>query len=457
MAKKLYDEENIKLIANKIRLVTGQHSKKFTVARMPNAIQDVYDSGYEQGELIGSNNGYADGLVDGAEKVKKDEGKTSDAIRFSVDETSVGVSIPSGYYASAIERVLDAESGELDPIIDKAYGEGKNAGYQAGYEAGGGGFKLPTLTNPGTAKDLVSNKQLIDGEGNIVTGTVPTRTLSDVNDDELSELVIPSGFYKSTVYYNTGKIYEWGWDNGYDEGYNDGYGEGYSDGSDMGGDVELPILTNPGAAADLLKGKQLIDGNGNIITGTIPTRTINDITFNNGISTCPAGYYANEFRFDSSSDYQTGYDTGYDEGWNDGQNELEWDLKPLFAQAQMKEIVVFSTEQATEFKQQYAYDKDNFDNYLPGFGGMYIDDMIQIEESSASSNPFSIVVNNQYSNCWLTVFVIFRHSGIGVDIHRAISVEPWGTNSVEVSVDGVAGLWSYEILGVRFTKNELSI
>ena len=33
----------------------------------------------------------------------------------------------------------------------------------------------------------------------------------------------------------------------------------------------LPALTNPGTAADLLSGKQLIDANGNVLTGTIPS------------------------------------------------------------------------------------------------------------------------------------------------------------------------------------------
>ena len=35
-----------------------------------------------------------------------------------------------------------------------------------------GGIELPELTNEGTAADLLSGKQLIDGEGNIVTGTI---------------------------------------------------------------------------------------------------------------------------------------------------------------------------------------------------------------------------------------------------------------------------------------------
>lgn len=38
--------------------------------------------------------------------------------------------------------------------------------------------------------------------------------------------------------------------------------------------VKLPALTTPGAAADLRNGKQLIDGSGNIVTGTLSPVTI---------------------------------------------------------------------------------------------------------------------------------------------------------------------------------------
>lgn len=38
--------------------------------------------------------------------------------------------------------------------------------------------------------------------------------------------------------------------------------------------VELPELTNPGVAADLLISKELIDGDGNIVTGTMPNNGI---------------------------------------------------------------------------------------------------------------------------------------------------------------------------------------
>lgn len=40
----------------------------------------------------------------------------------------------------------------------------------------------------------------------------------------------------------------------------------------------LPALTNPGTAADLLSGKQLIDANGNVLTGTLVNREVHTVT-----------------------------------------------------------------------------------------------------------------------------------------------------------------------------------
>lgn len=53
----------------------------------------------------------------------------------------------------------------------------------------------------------------------------------------------------------------------------------------------LPSLTNPGTAGDLLAPKQLIDANGNVLTGTMPSKSASDITVNGPTITVPAGYY----------------------------------------------------------------------------------------------------------------------------------------------------------------------
>ena len=52
------------------------------------------------------------------------------------------------------------------------------------------------------------------------------------------------------------------------------------------------MLDNPGAAEDLLAGKELIDGEGNKVTGTIPTNTDDDVTISGAQVSVGAGYYA---------------------------------------------------------------------------------------------------------------------------------------------------------------------
>jgi hypothetical protein len=51
-----------------------------------------------------------------------------------------------------------------------------------------------TITDPGTADDLLSDKQMIDSEGNVVTGTIPTKALSDITASGKT-VTIPSGYY----------------------------------------------------------------------------------------------------------------------------------------------------------------------------------------------------------------------------------------------------------------------
>ena len=64
------------------------------------------------------------------------------------------------------------------------------------------------------------------------------------------------------------------------------------EGKAAGGGVELPSLSNPAGAADILSGKEAIDGEGNKITGTIATKTSSNLTASGATVTAPAGYYA---------------------------------------------------------------------------------------------------------------------------------------------------------------------
>jgi hypothetical protein len=67
--------------------------------------------------------------------------------------------------------------------------------------------------------------------------------------------------------------------------------EGKASGS---GGVTLPELDNPASAADILSGKEAIDGTGNKITGTIATKTSSNLTASGATVTVPAGYYASQ-------------------------------------------------------------------------------------------------------------------------------------------------------------------
>ena len=65
------------------------------------------------------------------------------------------------------------------------------------------------------------------------------------------------------------------------------------EGTHIGG-IKLPTLTNEGSAADLLNGKELIDGDGNVVTGSILTKSSDDLLTNGPTVTVPSGYYSTQ-------------------------------------------------------------------------------------------------------------------------------------------------------------------
>lgn len=163
MSNKLYEEEDIRRIANSIRANAPRWvgQRTFLLDEMPSGIDDVYMEGYE--------NGYND---------ITQHPNTSDDVDMEVSETSVTVTVSSGYYADEVKKILSEDTGALDPIIDKAYDEGLEAGYQQGYEdgknAGGGGGKtitkwllidrpdLTSMTTSGFQISFTSNGVLYD-------------------------------------------------------------------------------------------------------------------------------------------------------------------------------------------------------------------------------------------------------------------------------------------------------
>ena len=121
------------------------------------------------------------------------------------------------------------------------------------------GTQLPTLTNPGTSSDLSSGKELIDQKGSIITGTNPYEK-SSTDAAIAKEATLISQI--QTVLNDKASA-----------------------------NIELPTLTNPGTSADLLSGKELIDQNGNKVTGTIPTKSATIITPSTSDQTINSGVY----------------------------------------------------------------------------------------------------------------------------------------------------------------------
>lgn len=60
------------------------------------------------------------------------------------------------------------------------------------------GKKLPKLDNPGGAGDLLVGKQLVDADGNLLTGTMPKKSASDLSADG-PKIIVPSGYYDTEV------------------------------------------------------------------------------------------------------------------------------------------------------------------------------------------------------------------------------------------------------------------
>ena len=70
--------------------------------------------------------------------------------------------------------------------------------------------------------------------------------------------------------------------------------EGFVSAIENMGGVKLPELTNPGSASDLLYGKELINEEGEVVTGIIESKSSSDLTASGPTITAPAGYYASD-------------------------------------------------------------------------------------------------------------------------------------------------------------------
>lgn len=65
-----------------------------------------------------------------------------------------------------------------------------------GKASNSGGTILPTLDNPAAASDILSGKEAIDGSGNKITGSIATKTSSNLTVNGAT-VTVPAGYYAS--------------------------------------------------------------------------------------------------------------------------------------------------------------------------------------------------------------------------------------------------------------------
>lgn len=145
-------------------------------------------------------------------------------------------------------------------------------------EAGSGG-ELPELSNEASASELLIGKELINSSGEVIAGTMANNgAISSTMDGLTTKTVtVPAG------YTSGGTV---SLDNTIDNEV--------LDQADLIGqiktalanktaveDIQLPTLTNEGVANDILSGKQFINSNNEVVTGTIESvsgRTVTPTT-----------------------------------------------------------------------------------------------------------------------------------------------------------------------------------
>ena len=131
--------------------------------------QKVYNAGYEKGK--------AESGVDASDA-------TATADEIFAGETAYGA---DGKITGTF--TIDNELAEQHSLITEIATllEGK---------AAGGGVTLPELSNPASASDILSGKEAINGNGEKITGTIATKTASNLTASGAT-VTVPSGYYAS--------------------------------------------------------------------------------------------------------------------------------------------------------------------------------------------------------------------------------------------------------------------
>lgn len=104
-----------------------------------------------------------------------------------------------GTIADKLNLLLNTKAAIKSAIIGKGQTVADSdpfSAYPAKIQAIETGIQLPTLTNPGTAADLLAGKELIDQDGNPLTGTMPSLTAQTITPG-VSDQIIAAGRYLS--------------------------------------------------------------------------------------------------------------------------------------------------------------------------------------------------------------------------------------------------------------------
>jgi hypothetical protein len=169
---------------------------------------------------------------------------------------------------------------------------GRQIGTVNGEISGGGGsgsIELPSTNF--TAADLRKNKTAVDGEGNLVTGSMPDVALSrSVNVVSIGKGYSAGG----SITINKVSLEK--------EGNTVSIQEGYTTGGSVEVSIEVPTLPSVNITPEALRnGVTAIDSNGNKVTGTMQ-----DTTFTNKAITVNYSTGAAEFEATSNKGYWNG-------------------------------------------------------------------------------------------------------------------------------------------------------
>ena len=253
-------------------------------------------------------------------------------------------------------------------------------------EAGEGDIVFPSLANPGTSDNAEYGKQFIDGEGNIVTGTIPL-----IRGSETKQVTPVRG-------YNIGPCVRMS----------------YSP-------DEKVILTPEGSIIDLCapfsdfgdvpadkvpKGYTFTSEVGFKVEGTAESRTDNDVIVDGANITIPAGHYTEsvEKTIDTDPFYDEGYDVGYESGYDAGLAASGGEGNT----SEIEEMLLVSDGD---------YDDEGYMFYSPY-------KHLEVQRTGLSSKPTITTILNKQS-------VFYLHIYMQVTIQEVVGEDEYGSHIYE--------------------------